>query len=251
MTGIQNCVSPCTLYWMPQAPAHAGTPAADYDASKVLPGLVEYQPPWNEGCSGATDPDISDKPYVLRTYSDMLAGQAVEAQQDRRLAPGGRQSPARDDRRVPRQGPVSSEANHLHFRSRPRARQPSCRDERGRVRDDRAGAAVHLRQRRARRRGRQVGEPPRHPGHAARLAAGHAAAAARRPQPRAAVHRPRPRTGTRTPTSPISRPRPSCTISVRSGRCAKTAWSRPPEPPLPQGRAVSRGRSTDQAAGHC
>ncbi len=72
MTGIQNCASPCTLYWMPQAPHVPGTPAADYDASKVLPGLTEYQPSWDEGCPGATDPDLSDKPYVLQTFSTCL-----------------------------------------------------------------------------------------------------------------------------------------------------------------------------------
>jgi arylsulfatase A-like enzyme len=52
---------------MPQAPHDPGSPRADYDASKVLPGVATYQPPYNEGCAGASDPDITDKPYLTQT----------------------------------------------------------------------------------------------------------------------------------------------------------------------------------------
>lgn len=76
MSGIQDCVSPCALYWMPQAPHLPGTPAPDYDPSKVLPGLVEYQPAWNEGCAGAADPDISDKPFLLQNLTTCLSAKA-------------------------------------------------------------------------------------------------------------------------------------------------------------------------------
>lgn len=67
MAGIQNCVSPCAIHWMPQAPHDPGTPAPDYDPSKVLPGVTDFQPPYNEGCPGAVDPDISDKPSMTQS----------------------------------------------------------------------------------------------------------------------------------------------------------------------------------------
>jgi arylsulfatase A-like enzyme len=44
-------------------------PAPDYDPTKVLPGATEWQPPFNEGCPGATDPSFDDKPYLLQTSS--------------------------------------------------------------------------------------------------------------------------------------------------------------------------------------
>jgi arylsulfatase A-like enzyme len=69
LQGINTCTSPCTIYWMPQAPHAPGTPPPDYDPSKVVPGAVDWQPAFNEGCAGAFDPDISDKPYVVRTFA--------------------------------------------------------------------------------------------------------------------------------------------------------------------------------------
>jgi arylsulfatase A-like enzyme len=72
LAGIESCASPCTLYWMPMAPHAPGTPPPDYDPSKVVPGAVPYQPAYNEGCPGAVDPSIADKPYALQTYTPCI-----------------------------------------------------------------------------------------------------------------------------------------------------------------------------------
>jgi arylsulfatase A-like enzyme len=72
MAGIEACESPCTIYWMPQAPHLPGTPPPDYDPSKVVPGAEIRQPPFNEGCPGAVDPALSDKPHLLQRDSECL-----------------------------------------------------------------------------------------------------------------------------------------------------------------------------------
>lgn len=69
MQGIESCASPCTIFWMPQAPHAPGTPPPDYDPSKVLPGVAEWQPAFNEGCPNAFDPDATDKPYVAYYFA--------------------------------------------------------------------------------------------------------------------------------------------------------------------------------------
>lgn len=67
--GIERCATegPCFISWQPMAPHQPGTPADDYDASRVLPGMPVYQPAYNEGCPGAVDPSIADKPARLQT----------------------------------------------------------------------------------------------------------------------------------------------------------------------------------------
>jgi arylsulfatase A-like enzyme len=69
LAGIESCESPCALYWMPQAPHSPGTPPPDFDPTKVLPGAPEWQPPFNEGCPGAFDPDTSDKTWVVNNFA--------------------------------------------------------------------------------------------------------------------------------------------------------------------------------------
>jgi arylsulfatase A-like enzyme len=70
MSAIDRCAQqsqPCFFAWMPNAPHVPGKLPANYDATRSG-HIPSHYPSFNEGCPGAVDPDISDKPSFARAH---------------------------------------------------------------------------------------------------------------------------------------------------------------------------------------
>lgn len=73
LSAIDRCVAPCLWTYMTSAGHSPGTPPANYDASKVVPVPAHY-PSYNEGCPGAVDPSLVDKPAFERAAVECDTG---------------------------------------------------------------------------------------------------------------------------------------------------------------------------------